>query len=557
MINGLLLFLIIVNAYLILVFLAARSGLLARYNVGLMGPILMFRTEHGKGVIEWLGKAKRFHTHVGTVGIWVTLFFMGALMLLLIVQIPFVFRIPVEQAPQARHILALPGINPLIPIGYGIVALVAAIIIHEFAHGVLARAQNLKVKTLGVLYLVVPIGAFVEPDEEELTKATRTQRMRVYAAGPMSNLVTALILGIIFSAGFVAALEPIDDGLPVHGVVAESPADLAGIEEGALITSIEGTRVTNQTTFRESLANTYPGQRVNVETATRGDLQACLASTEDGLQISELGPGVDWCTRYPAETPGGNATDNGDGEEPIQASLHGQDILGAVGLNTTFTLDAQAAESSDLSWSFDATGNGTIDATGDQDDLPFTYVHTYEQSGAFTATFLVESETESVTRTITVNTGGFLGVQMYPFGTGETKQLLQHPFSSLRSAAVYIALPFTGLTPMTSPLTDSFEVPWGDHPIAVSAYWIGLNLTYWVMWISLMLGLTNALPAVPLDGGWLFRDFLDGLLNKLKRSSTPEGRAPYVKRTSIVVSLLVLGLILFQFLGPRIAPLFG
>jgi membrane-associated protease RseP (regulator of RpoE activity) len=467
MISGLLLFLLIVNAYLLLVFLAARSGLLARYNIGLMGPILMFRTERGKGFIEWLAKAKRFHTHLGTVGVWVTLGCMGALMLLLLVQLPLIFRIPVEHAPQARHILALPGINPLIPIGYGIVALIAAIVIHEFAHGVLARAQDLKVKTLGVLFLVVPIGAFVEPDEEEMKVSSRKKRMRVYAAGPMSNIITALILGVIFSAGFVAAMVPVADGLGVRGVVDESPADLAGIDEGTLITGINNQTITTGPDFSQALRDTRPGDRIEIHTARHGTLVACLASQEDARNLSELGPGIDWCNRYQYE-----------------------------------------------------------------DDA-------------------------NVTAVPPGHTGpGFLGVQMYPFGTVETKQHLQNPFGSLASAALYVALPFTGLTPFASPMTDLYEVPWGEHPIAVNAYWISANLAYWVMWISLMLGLTNALPAVPLDGGWLFRDWLDGVINKLRPKSTPEGRAPVVKRASIAISLLVLVLILLQFLGPRIAPFF-
>ncbi len=556
MISGLLLFLIIVNVYLLMVFLLARSGILTRYNIGLMGPIMMFRTERGKGIIDWLGKAKRFHHYSGTIGIWVTLFCMGALMLLLIIQMPFVLRIPAEQAPQARHILALPGINPLIPVVYGIIALVVAIVIHEFAHGVLARAQDLKVKTLGMLYLIVPIGAFVEPDEEEMQQTTRKKRMRVYAAGPMSNIITALVLGLVFSAGFMAAAHPIADGLGVDRVVPDSPADQAGLEEGVLITQIEDTHVTDLRSFRASLENTHPGQTIDIETHDRGTLTACLASHEDAQRMQELGPGVDWCQRYPSEMPAGNTTDRGDGDDALPVTMHAGPIMGGAPLVVNFSLEAETNGDEGLTWTFDATGNGTIDASGTQQELPVEYTHTYEQTGRFTATFTLENETASFTRTATVNMGGFLGIQTYPFSPAGLQGHLENPFGSVTSLALYVALPFTGMTPMTAPFTDFYEVPVGDNPLAVTTYWVSANIVYWVMWISLMLGLTNALPAVPLDGGWLFRDFLDSVIQKLKPKSTAESRAPIVKKSSIAISLLVLGLILFQFLGPRIAPFF-
>lgn len=553
-ISGFLLFLLILNAYLLLVFLAARSGLLARFNVGLMGPALMFRTNRGKGTIDWISKPKRFHIVTGTVGIWVTLTLMGLLMLLLIVQLPLIFRIPVEEAPQARHILALPGINPLIPIGYGIVALIAAIVIHEFAHGVLARAQDLKVKSLGILYLVVPIGAFVEPDEEELKVSSRRNRMRVYAAGPMSNIVTALVLGFVFSAGFVAAATPVEDGLGIRLVVPESPAGQAGLEPGMMVTAIGGRATEDVFAFRDALNATAPGQRIDVQTARHGVFSLCLASREDAQRLGELGPGVDWCARY-AEAPR-QAMSPPEAESGLVANLSAQPAWTAAGAEVTFSFDAAESGDGAFTWRFEP-GDGSAPRTGTEADLPREERHAYALEGAYTASFTLEADGASATAELVVNVGGFLGVEMYPFSPAEIQDRLANPFQDLGSLALYVALPFTGITPMTSPLTDMYEVPLGDSAGAKQAYWVSANVVYWVMWISLMLGLTNALPAVPLDGGWLFRDFLDGVVHRLKPNSTAEGRARFVKRASLAVSLLVLALILVQFVGPRIAPLFA
>ena len=63
--------------------------------------------------------------------------------------------------------LLLPGVNPFLPLLYGWFAIVCAIAIHEGAHGVAARSLGLKVKSSGLLFfLFVPIGAFVDVDEE-------------------------------------------------------------------------------------------------------------------------------------------------------------------------------------------------------------------------------------------------------------------------------------------------------------------------------------------------------------------------------------------------------
>ena len=42
------------------------------------------------------------------------------------------------------------------------------IIIHEFSHGILARVENVKINSIGLLLFAIIPGAFVEPDEEKL-----------------------------------------------------------------------------------------------------------------------------------------------------------------------------------------------------------------------------------------------------------------------------------------------------------------------------------------------------------------------------------------------------
>ncbi len=82
-------------------------------------------------------------------------------------------------------------------------------VVHELSHGVVAKAQRLPLKSVGlVLLAVIPPGAFVEPDEEELGKAPPLRaRLRVYGAGSMANVVTALLTLLLINLAITPPLS--------------------------------------------------------------------------------------------------------------------------------------------------------------------------------------------------------------------------------------------------------------------------------------------------------------------------------------------------------------
>jgi len=107
----------------------------------------------------------------------------------------------------------VPGIQPVLPIAakgvffvpflYWVLSIFLLALVHEFAHGVLARAHKMPVKSSGFAFLclLVPIipAAFVEPDEKVVTKRPYRQQLGVFAAGPVSNMIFALaMLGLFF-----------------------------------------------------------------------------------------------------------------------------------------------------------------------------------------------------------------------------------------------------------------------------------------------------------------------------------------------------------------------
>src|SRR5437879_6262265 len=167
--------------------------------------------------------------------------------------------------PSPDLLLGLPGINPIIPLGYGIFGLAVAIILHEFSHGILARVAKIKIRSLGLIFLIFPIGAFVEPEEDELRALPRHERARLYAAGPATNMLLAVLFAVVFSSVMLAAVTPVHDGVGIVGFTqGASPAQTAGMQTYTVITSVNNTEIHSYVDFRNEMSKTAAGQKLTV-----------------------------------------------------------------------------------------------------------------------------------------------------------------------------------------------------------------------------------------------------------------------------------------------------
>ena len=93
--------------------------------------------------------------------------------------------------------LVLPGIN--IPFFEGIIALLIILVTHEFAHAFAASVHRIKIKSSGIVsFGSLPIGAFVEVDEEKLFRSQKKIQVRTLANGIGANIITAVIFGLMF-----------------------------------------------------------------------------------------------------------------------------------------------------------------------------------------------------------------------------------------------------------------------------------------------------------------------------------------------------------------------
>jgi membrane-associated protease RseP (regulator of RpoE activity) len=212
--------------------------------------IVMLRTRRGLSLMESLGKRK-----ITKPLAWFMLFLMpisGGLAVYLILSEVLIFFSPrgAEVITYIRTItplanLLLPGINPYVPIVYGWIAIVVAVVIHEASHGIVARSLGLPVKSAGLIFFfIIPLGAFVEVDEMQLRETKARNSLRVLAAGSGINFIVGLIcLALLILS--VAALVPAANGSAIAGVEADapglpSPALHAGIMPGDFIVAING-----------------------------------------------------------------------------------------------------------------------------------------------------------------------------------------------------------------------------------------------------------------------------------------------------------------------------
>src|SRR5437764_13919630 len=230
------------------------------------GPFLMWKTIRGRRLIDRLARPKRFWRVFGDVAIVLVALTMFGTTLLLAWEATLVQNAAIRSNPPSPEtLLGLPGINPIIPLGYGILGLAVAIILHEFSHGILSRVANIKIRSLGLIFLIFPIGAFVEPDEDELRALPRRERARLYAAGPATNMLLAVLFAVVFSSVTLAAVTPVHDGVGIVGFTqGASPAQTAGMQAYTVITSVNNTEIHSYADFRTEMSKTVAGQNLTV-----------------------------------------------------------------------------------------------------------------------------------------------------------------------------------------------------------------------------------------------------------------------------------------------------
>ena len=431
-----------VVVYAAIVYALWRAGRIGPDRVfSLMGPALMIKTRRGRSALDRWGRFTRFWTWASDLGVALAALAMIVIVILLLFGAVASLRLSPSTAPNPATALGLPGINPFIPIGYGLIALVVGIVLHELAHGIVARSQSIGVKSLGVLWCVVPVGAFVEQDDTEMLAASRRRRDRVAAAGVLANFALAVVFFALLSGLVATSAQPVGAGV---GVVYVQPGSTAAVNTtlaaGDLILAINGVNTTTVSQFQSAIDSTTPGQNVSV-----------VYRTTDGAVVTA------------------------------------HVVLGA---------------------------------------------------------------------NPSVATRGFLGVGVEPLSPADLKQTLVFPLGSrygpLAGSIYWLVLPFATLEPIGGPTISFFHITGPLAAMGAGNFWILANVFYWLAWMNLLLGLSNALPLVPLDGGLLIRDFAASVAARWHRAWDSARLDAFGARAAAYSSIIVLVLLVWQFVVPRL-----
>jgi len=270
-----------------------KSGILDRWNSSrVFKVILMIRGKQGLKILEKISKPRRFWRAYGEVSLWLCSLSLFAVTLVVILSfIGALLSPPTMDPPSVSEMVAIPGLNPIIPLGWGVIAFVVSLIIHEFGHGLIARAHGMRVRSFGLLMLgPLPLGAFAEPQYQELMRAPRRERLRMFAAGPATNLFAAFVLMIMM--GMLASqVVAINDHIHVREIVKDSGADLGGMQPWDTLVSIDGQEIIGIDGFRDTLGNYSSGERIDIVVRRESGIRETITVnlTDKHQYYSELG----------------------------------------------------------------------------------------------------------------------------------------------------------------------------------------------------------------------------------------------------------------------------
>lgn len=226
-----------------------------------MGPCIMIKTKH-TGIFDKLSKPKKLLIAYADTGVILTAICAVCVTLLFVVT-AYLTLIVHPEPTEVQNLLLIPGVNEYVPSTFAVwFSIVFAMVIHECGHGILSRAEDIKVKSAGLLTLVIPIGAFVEPDEKDVEAAPLRTKLRMFAAGITNNLFAGticLVILILLLGMIVPGTSPY-----IYGIYDGYPAQDAGVPAGMAVTSIDGVNVKCIGDISDILNKTSPGQTVTI-----------------------------------------------------------------------------------------------------------------------------------------------------------------------------------------------------------------------------------------------------------------------------------------------------
>jgi len=255
------------------VILGVAKGLkLEKHGFELKIYSLVYKNQQVQSVLtKILGRTRRGIKVFANVSVVAGFLMMGFAFWFLLSNVSKYFVAPTE---FSQLTVLIPGVTltSSSSILYFLLSIPVVLVVHEGAHGIVATLEKIKIKTGGFAIFIAMFAGFVEPDEEEFNKAKKISKLRVIGAGATSNVIFALVLGVILLTNpFFAMVVPepllsifydLPDGVLVLSIIENSGAERAGLLANDIITSINGIQILSPLDFQKT--DLIPGEIAKV-----------------------------------------------------------------------------------------------------------------------------------------------------------------------------------------------------------------------------------------------------------------------------------------------------
>ena len=426
------------------------------------GPTIMIKTKVGIRLIDRLGKYKRFWHVCGYASRIITILLMAYIVGIIILDLILLPQAIGRGGMGIEYALAIPGLNPMLPIVYGWIGLIVAMVMHELSHGIQSRANDITVDSTGLLYAVVPVGAFVEPNEEEIEKASRGARMDLYAAGITMNFIIAVITFILmFSLAAGTLHSDYNENPAIYGYTSGSPFIEYDIPTTSIIMEVDGVTITGTDQFYEIVDAKGYSTDYTLTYRYKGDVVTKTVTL--GTYVNGVVKG----------SPADGILESGDYIIKL-----GDTVIGSPTSMTDFLKNTKPGDVVSMTY-YDKSAGTNVDTTitlGDNGGKGYVGITTTLSGISITTPNAILNS----------------GINPY-YGRSDLSGFVNGTIG-------YLANAFNGF----SPVPESTQ--WWYHSSFApdGVFWIMMSLLYWIFWLNIVLGVTNALPAVPFDGGFLF-----------------------------------------------------
>ncbi|MCL4365560.1 MAG: site-2 protease family protein [Candidatus Marsarchaeota archaeon] len=188
---------------------------------------------------------------------------------------------------------SIPGVAPIIPgitipLFAGILSLALLLAVHEFSHGVLSRIAKVRVKSSGALMFgIIPIGAFVEPDEKAIGKLNAKLQNRISSAGISSNMLLSLIMFVPMILMYFYVMPNFAYSyVYVQGTVANSSAYNV-IVPGSVILKWNGYNISTLSGLMVAAKRDLPHTNVSIVTNRSSYVLQTNAQGKVGVEVNQ------------------------------------------------------------------------------------------------------------------------------------------------------------------------------------------------------------------------------------------------------------------------------